>query len=573
MKPFLYIISFLVFLNINSPKTGCSNKETDKTLSPSNSTIDNRSLNNNSYKTINVSDLQPEGNIITPEMFGAVGDGLIHKLSEKFSSLEDARKIYPNVVDLDITIDGAAFQKAVDQASLDKGEVLATKNYLINYPISIKDNVIIDGNNKGKLTNNRTRSNNTFNLAFLFGDHSVTAFKNNTNDGRYVMYDVNGGVAAGQNFLALTNEVDIKAFKLGQLIMVVSSYKRSQAGYENTVLPYHSTICKIIKIDNNKLFFEFPIDENITDVQIAANGTLDPKAGINYGGVQNVTLRNMTIDASQITQRSYAYNCHIDNIKLYNAIRLVGINAMSHCTYTNITGTFSWRCMEIKIGTSDVLIKNINATYKAIDGYPQPVDAISFGQYNRNVTVDSFNIDFNDADPKISTINFHSRKNTVSNGTITCKNLTSAFVTFYNEHYINDPKFGCYGNTLNNVKFYGGTGMKGVLAIGEGTGSKNKEPGKKSWAQEKKAATRKNNTDNDTNDDTDEIKAAPTADVAPNNNIIENCLFDGGSSNSLIFLRSGLNNTIRNCIFTHASLKVSPDFKSNNTISNNKLTN
>src|SRR4051812_13914326 len=63
--------------------------------------------------------------IVTPEMFGAIGDGKIYKLSTRYTTLEDAQKEFPNVKDLDITIDGAAYQKAIDVASQNGGKVIA----------------------------------------------------------------------------------------------------------------------------------------------------------------------------------------------------------------------------------------------------------------------------------------------------------------------------------------------------------------------------------------------------------------------------------------------------------------
>src|SRR4051812_26439677 len=58
-----------------------------------------------------------EEKVFAPEMFGAIGDGKIHKLSERYSTIDAARKEFPDVKDLTVTIDGAAFQKAIDVAS------------------------------------------------------------------------------------------------------------------------------------------------------------------------------------------------------------------------------------------------------------------------------------------------------------------------------------------------------------------------------------------------------------------------------------------------------------------------
>ncbi|MBS1730634.1 MAG: hypothetical protein JSS67_07625 [Bacteroidetes bacterium] len=563
MKTLIVLLSSIVVLNSGVNTLGCQN------------TDENESAHNNQVMPVetstefpNAADIQATGKTVTPEMFGAIGDGTNHKLSEKYQTLAEAQKIYPGVVDLNITIDGAAFQKAVDMASLDNGEVLAEKNYVTNSPIVMKDNVIVDGNNKGTLKNDRSRGK-MLNWAFLFGDHAPYGFNKEGNNGAgYTFYEVKESMRVGQNYLTLSNPADASSFKKDQIVMVVSSFKRKQ-NILKVMLPFHITMCKITQIDGSKISFEYPFDENVDSVQISANGNFDNHTGINFGGVQNVTLRNMTIDAAQISGSEYAYKCHIDNIKLIGGVRLVGMNAMAYSTFTNITGTFSWRGIEIKTGSHNLLVKNIHGTYQPIEGYPQPVDAISIGQYNRGVTVDSFDFNFGNSSPKISTINFRSRKAVISNGTITCPNLTNPFVKFNNEHYIADPAFGCYGNTLKNVKFIGGENMKTLFEMGDGEGV-NKDNKKDNWVTQKKMANRAKPVNTEDDDDMAEVfDAVKTEDVPPQANIVENCIFQGGGLHANVKLNSGIKNTISNCTFENASIKASPNFQSQNTLSNN----
>lgn len=64
----------------------------------------------------------PSGNIqqmftyVTPEQFGAIGDGTYHPLSARFNSLPEAREIYPHVSSLSQSIDWAACQAAENYA-------------------------------------------------------------------------------------------------------------------------------------------------------------------------------------------------------------------------------------------------------------------------------------------------------------------------------------------------------------------------------------------------------------------------------------------------------------------------
>lgn len=564
MKTYIVLLSSIVILNsgVNSP--GCQN-------TGEKNNVENKTVNTgySNTETTDGATLKANGKTVTPEMFGAIGDGSIHKLSEKYKSIDLARQVYPGITDLDITIDGAAFQKAVDMASLDGGEVLAEKKYQTNSPIIMKDNVIVDGNNKGILTNDRSRGK-MLAWAFLFGDLSPYGFNKEENNGAgFNFYDVNGSMIIGQDYLTLSNSSDISSFKVNQVVMLVSAFKRKQ-NISKVILPYHVTINKIVSIKDSRMYFEYPFDEKVDSVQICANGNLDNHTGINFGPVQNAVLRNMTIDANQISGSQYAYKCHIDNIKLIGGVRLVGMNAMAHSSFTNITGTFAWRCMEIKTGSHDLLIRNIHATYKPIEGYPQAIDAISIGQYNRNVTVDSFDIDFGTSNPKIATINFRSRKAIISNGTITCKNQTMPFARFHNEHYISDPIFGCYANKLLNVKFYGGSDMKSVFEMGDGAGI-NKDKPKNNWSTQKKMANKKNSNNDDGDDMDADFDAPQTADVPPQANNVDNCLFSGGSVNALAKLQAGTNNTIQNCTFTNAHLKASPTFMSGNKMINNKF--
>lgn len=66
--------------------------------------------------------VQPSGNLqqaitwVTPEQFGAIGDGTVHPLSERFMTLAEAQAVYPHVTSLSQTIDWAACQAAENYA-------------------------------------------------------------------------------------------------------------------------------------------------------------------------------------------------------------------------------------------------------------------------------------------------------------------------------------------------------------------------------------------------------------------------------------------------------------------------
>lgn len=53
---------------------------------------------------------------LTPFDFGAIGDGHHHPLSERFTTLDEAKIVYPHAISLDDSIDWAALQKCFDVA-------------------------------------------------------------------------------------------------------------------------------------------------------------------------------------------------------------------------------------------------------------------------------------------------------------------------------------------------------------------------------------------------------------------------------------------------------------------------
>ncbi len=80
--------------------------------------------------------LQPGGNLqqaitwVTPEQFGAIGDGIAHPLSERYATLAAAQAVYPFVTSLTQTIDWAACQAADNYA---RGKVPVRCPFYANY--------------------------------------------------------------------------------------------------------------------------------------------------------------------------------------------------------------------------------------------------------------------------------------------------------------------------------------------------------------------------------------------------------------------------------------------------------
>lgn len=82
--------------------------------------------------------LKPGGNLqqaitwVTPEQFGAIGDGTPHPLSERYATLAAAQAVYPFVTSLTQTIDWAACQ-AADNYARDRGMVKSPRTAVYHF--------------------------------------------------------------------------------------------------------------------------------------------------------------------------------------------------------------------------------------------------------------------------------------------------------------------------------------------------------------------------------------------------------------------------------------------------------
>lgn len=87
-----------------------------------------------------------ESSTITPFHFGAVGNGLSHKLSERYATLEQAKAVYPHAVSLDDEIDWCAITailekiKTFDIEIYSASKIVLTGNWQINKPLFFKTN-------------------------------------------------------------------------------------------------------------------------------------------------------------------------------------------------------------------------------------------------------------------------------------------------------------------------------------------------------------------------------------------------------------------------------------------------
>jgi len=74
---------------------------------------------------------------LTPYHFGGIGDGTYHKLSEKYKTLEDAKKKYPTAQSLDDSIDLCALESFFNHCQDNSVNANITLNAYVNRPLEL----------------------------------------------------------------------------------------------------------------------------------------------------------------------------------------------------------------------------------------------------------------------------------------------------------------------------------------------------------------------------------------------------------------------------------------------------
>ena len=83
---------------------------------------------------------------ITVKDYGAIGDGTLHPLSERFATLADAQKKYPHATSLNDSIDWAALQQAINNYNLSKRAIyLADFKLCTNRTLEVKNPIVMFG--------------------------------------------------------------------------------------------------------------------------------------------------------------------------------------------------------------------------------------------------------------------------------------------------------------------------------------------------------------------------------------------------------------------------------------------
>lgn len=227
---------------------------------------------------------------LTPFHFGAIGDGASHKLSERYSTLAQAKAVYPHAVSLDDEIDWCAVQALFDYVRYEQPIYLKYKidisgTFMITRSLQYKPNVrgqgilrTIDGDFVGLCDNLDTSTRgvieiNTAGVQFT-GVISIDA-KRKADYGIWVSdggnfpsgeYGINFGIKLGRCFIDNARIFNI-TFNEASMFSTLDFY-RGQGGGQS----YDTTVSNIVYNAGNGVSngstLNIDILPNITDVNL-----------------------------------------------------------------------------------------------------------------------------------------------------------------------------------------------------------------------------------------------------------------------------------------------------------------
>lgn len=155
--------------------------------------------------------------VVSVKWFGVVGDGYLHPLSERFSTLVDAQVVYPFVTSLTQSLDYAGIQAALNSGA---GTVeIPDGTFLVSEKLTIPVGVRVVGRGQNsviKLTANISLIDQT--SAFVFTHCRVLINSGYTQTATVIKLDANTGSAYQMNSIDLTgttvvgNNADCVAF-------------------------------------------------------------------------------------------------------------------------------------------------------------------------------------------------------------------------------------------------------------------------------------------------------------------------------------------------------------------------
>jgi len=307
-----------------------------------------------------------------------------------------------------VSDDTEAIQTAIDTVSASGTAAnqaqelrLPAGNYKITRPLFMKSNVQFRGTpGQTKLLSRNGVSGSSF-LLYIGNVHPQAFDSRMPKENQFTNFPVSGQYAKDSTSVSLANVTDATQFKKDEIVCVrsIKTFEFGTYPDSNFAQPDIVQFNKIKSIQGNNIEFEQKSLNTIKDPQVCKitgkDGYQTAVLGkqINWYALQNVEISGITFaDANFALAGGLCYGCFIKNIRFENVTNPMNLNAIVNSIFSDITGDYTRRVLEIKMASSRSTFRNINMTFLPPGNQPLAVHAVDVGERSVDITLNQLNL-------------------------------------------------------------------------------------------------------------------------------------------------------------------------------------
>lgn len=378
--------------------------------------------------------------VVSIKDFGAIGDGIEHPLSEKYSSLAEAQAVYPHATALSNSIDWCAIQAAFNYVeSIGLGQIYVPQGHYITHTLlHVPDNCEIYGaGDASVIQNTNSGSDNRFKAVFDFGFLHPTHYgfrPTGSSDPYTRILDryAAGAVTTSDKKVTLTTVGDAANFEVGEIILIVDATVNTQTSTGVEIeIPINTTVSVVTGANpaTGDVTFDGTVGFNAANVYAVRIPEGASETGIPIKVVRNSHIRDLRIvGRGTVCLAAACYRSSIRNITGKVAWLLQG-NAFVQSSVSNINQEFTVGAIEVKFGAHDTTITNIKGFCFSPES--SSLGVMGYGEYCRNITIDGFDITAPTITGRLGMQLQPGYNCVIRNGRLVLSSVTQSMVTYY----------------------------------------------------------------------------------------------------------------------------------------------
>lgn len=313
--------------------------------------------------------------------FGAVGDGVA-----------DDTAAIQNAIDT-VSASGVAANQAQELR-------LPAGTYKITSPLFMKSNVQFRGvQGQTKLLSRSNVPGSSF--IMYIGDVHPQAFDSRQQPNQqFTNYAVSGQYSKGSTSLTLANATNATQFKKDELVCIRSTKTfNNGTSTDGWSQPDIVQFNKITNISGGRIEFAQKALNTISDPQVCKITGIDGYQSavlgrqVDWYGIQNVEISGITFqDTNFALAGGLCYACFVKNVHFENVTNPMNLNAIVNSIFSDITGNYTRRVLEVKMASSQSTFRNINMSFVAPGNQQLAVHAIDVGERSVDITLNQLTL-------------------------------------------------------------------------------------------------------------------------------------------------------------------------------------